>query len=121
MCRAVLALKQKLLSANCEENCQSVIIVQQELVPTIQHGIRNYLKQQPNAPILPHSCTTIYRALHELQIIAPRRLRWHEPLILPAPMDEWEIDFGEIFLRDADTVFEFFMVVDRGTSRLIYL
>jgi hypothetical protein len=35
-------------------------------------------------------------------------------------MEEWEIDFGEIRL-DWDHVFEFFMVADRGTSRLIYL
>jgi len=34
-------------------------------------------------------------------------------------MDEWEIDFGEIFVPDDETVFEFFIVVDRGTSRLI--
>jgi hypothetical protein len=88
---------------------------------TIQYGISNYLKQYPNAPTLPHSRATIYRILHELHYLSPCRQRWHDPLILPTPMDEWEIDFGEIFLPDDDTVFEFFMVVDRGTSRLIYL
>src|SRR4051794_13667811 len=36
---------------------------------TIQYGISNYLKEHPNTLMLPHSRTTIYRALHELQII----------------------------------------------------
>jgi hypothetical protein len=36
-------------------------------------------------------------------------------------MDEWEMDFGEIYLGPAEGVFEFFVVVDRGTSRVIYL
>ncbi len=82
---------------------------------TLQYGISEYLKQHPDAPKLPRSRSTIYRALHESGCIPPQRQRWHEPLVLPAPMEEWEMDFGEIFLLDDDTVFEFFMVVDRGT------
>ena len=88
---------------------------------TLQHGISEYLKQHSDAPDLPRSRSTIYRALHELGCIPPQRQRWHEPLVLPAPMEEWELDFGEIFLPEDDTIFEFFIVVDRGTSRLVYL
>ena len=88
---------------------------------TIQYGLREYLKQHPDAPKLPQSPATIYRILHELGCIPPPRSRWHYPLVLPPPMEEWEMDFGEIFLPDDETVFEFFIVVDRGSSRLIYL
>lgn len=88
---------------------------------TIQYGIREYLRQHPDAPKLPQSCSTIYRILHDLGCILPPRSRWHELLILPPPMEEWEMDFGEIFLSADETVFEFLIVVDRGTSRLIYL
>ena len=34
-------------------------------------------------------------------------------------MEEWEMDFCEIRLEDGR--FEFFLVVDRGTSRVVYL
>jgi hypothetical protein len=42
------------------------------------------------------------------------------PLILPAPMEEWEIDFGLVILPDG-TRFEFFVVIDCGTSRIMHL
>ena len=35
-------------------------------------------------------------------------------------MEEWELDFGEIRLSE-DEIFEFLIVIDRGTSRLVYL
>lgn len=34
-------------------------------------------------------------------------------------MEEWEMDFCEIHLEDGN--FEFFLVVDHGTSRVVYL
>lgn len=34
-------------------------------------------------------------------------------------MEEWELDFCEIQLPDGR--FEFFLVVDRGTSQVVYL
>ncbi len=43
------------------------------------------------------------------------------PLVLPAPMEEWEMDFGEIYLGEVEGTLEFFLVVDRGTSRVVYL
>jgi hypothetical protein len=57
--------------------------------------------------------------LRETGHIQPPKPRVHEPIVLPEPMQEWEIDFGEIYLEESG-VFEFFIVVDRGTSRLIY-
>jgi hypothetical protein len=88
---------------------------------TIQYGLHDYRKQHPDGPKLPQSRSTIYRILHEFGCIVPARPRWHEPVVLPPPMEEWEMDFGEIFLPDDETVFEFFIVIDRGSSRLIYL
>lgn len=88
---------------------------------TIQYGLEQYRQQHPDGPKLPQSRSTIYHILHEFGCIVPPRSRWHEPLVLPPPMEEWEMDFGEIFLVDDETVFEFFMVVDRGSSRLVYL
>ena len=88
---------------------------------TIQYGIREYLKQHPEAPSLPKSRSAIYRILHEMGYLLPRRKPLHIPVVLPPPMEEWEMDFGEIFLPDEGVVFEFFIVVDRGTSRVVYL
>jgi transposase InsO family protein len=84
---------------------------------TIQYGMRSY---QHLATPLPRSTSTITRILHEMGCILPPRPRWHEPLVLPPPLEEWELDFGEIYVGDAG-VFEFMVVVDRGTSRLVYL
>jgi hypothetical protein len=36
-------------------------------------------------------------------------------------MEEWEIDCGEIWLPEEGGLCEFFIVVDRGTSRLVYV
>jgi len=69
---------------------------------------------------VPQSPTTINKVLRERGYIQPRPKRWREPLELPAPNEEWEMDFGEIRI-DHETILEFFLVVDRGTSRVIYL
>jgi len=64
---------------------------------------------------------TIYTVLKRRGVIVPRPKPVHEPLVLPPPMDEWELDFGEIYLGPDEGQFEFLLVVDRGTSRVIYL
>jgi integrase-like protein len=87
---------------------------------TILFGIERLKQQKVLAVQMPKSPSTISRILHERGFILPRPVRWREPLILPQPMEEWEVDFGEIRLNWEET-FEFFMVVDRGTSRLVYL
>jgi hypothetical protein len=88
---------------------------------TIVYGLQEYAKSQPIPFRLPKSPTTITKILHEMGWIqsVPRMPR--EPVELPAPMEEWEIDFGEIWLPDEGGIFEFFIVVDRGTSRLVYI
>lgn len=70
--------------------------------------------------IVPQSASTITRILKELGYIRPKPKRVRQLLDLPPPMEEWEIDFAEIRL-DHDTILEFFLVVDRGTSRVVYL
>jgi hypothetical protein len=87
---------------------------------TILFGIERLKKQKSLETQMPRSTSSIQRVLKERGLILPPQARWHEPLVLPAPMEEWEIDFGEIRL-DWEHIFEFFMVADRGTSRLIYL
>jgi hypothetical protein len=87
---------------------------------TIAWGLAEYVQQHPVPFALPKSLSTITQILHEKGYIQPVRPLVHEPLSLPAPMEEWEIDFGEIWLRD-EGVFEFLVVVDRGTSRLVYV
>lgn len=74
---------------------------------------------QASGLFVPTSNRTISRILRERGYI--RTLPKHEPvpLELCAPMEEWEMDFCEIRLEDGR--FEFFLVVDRGTSRVVYL
>ncbi len=81
---------------------------------TIQYFLKG---QVPNIPC----ASSIYKALHERGYVQPRRKAEHFPLDLPAPMEEWEMDFGEIYLGPFEGILEFFLVVDRGTSRVIYL
>lgn len=64
---------------------------------------------------------TIHDVLKRRGVIVPRSRPKPQPLVLPPPMAEWEMDFGEIYLGPAEGSFEFFLVVDRGTSRVIYL
>ncbi len=68
---------------------------------------------------IPTSSRTITKILRERGYIqdAPKVERM--PLTLCEPMEEWEMDFCEIRLQDGR--FEFFLVVDRGTSRVVYL
>jgi len=70
--------------------------------------------------IVPQSASTITRILKQLGYILPKQKRQRQLLELPPPMKEWEMDFAEIRLSH-DTILEFFIVVDRGTSRLVYL
>ncbi len=62
---------------------------------------------------VPQSTRTIWQVLKDGGRI-PTRLREHYPLQRPEPMQDWEMDFGQ--LGDA---FEFLSVVDRGTSILV--
>ncbi len=87
---------------------------------TIAYGLQQYAKTHEVAFTLPRSLTTITHILHEQGWIRPKVAHQREPLVLPAPMEEWELDFAEIWLPE-DGVFEFLIVVDRGTSRLVYL
>lgn len=64
---------------------------------------------------------SILKVLHERAYIALRQRPEHIPLELPAPMEEWELDFGEIYLGEVEGSLEFLLVVDRGSSRVIYL
>lgn len=69
---------------------------------------------------VPQSATTVHAILKELGYIPKRKRAFREPVILPAPDEEWEMDFGEIRI-DYLTKLEFFLVIDRGTSRVIYV
>lgn len=86
----------------------------------IQLKLNEIEQLQEAGYFVPKSHTTINRVLRERGYIQPRPERWREPLELPAPNEEWEMDFGEIRI-DHETILEFFLVVDRGTSRVIYL
>lgn len=85
--------------------------------------IRHYLGQdaalQQMKARLPTSSRTITHILRERGYILPRPQRERMPLELGEPMAEWEMDFCEIRLENGR--FEFFLVVDRGTSRVVYL
>jgi len=69
---------------------------------------------------LPKSTRTIAKILKKRGYIPIKRKRFRIPVILPAPNEEWEIDFGLVKLGDGSW-FEFFVVVDRGTSRVVFL
>jgi hypothetical protein len=86
--------------------------------PAGAETIQYFLKGVVSAIPCGHS---IYKALHERGYVQARRKKEHFPLDLPGPNEEWEVDFGEIYLGPVEGVFEFFLVVDRGTSRVIYL
>lgn len=69
---------------------------------------------------IPQSTRTVTNILRELGYITPRRKRIHVPLDIIPPMHEWEMDFCEVEVEHEGT-FEFFVVVDRGTSRVVHL
>lgn len=69
---------------------------------------------------VPKSKTTITKILKELGYVQKPKPRFKLPIVLPAPNEEWEMDFGEIHFED-EMQLEFFLVVDRGTSRVVYI
>ena len=69
---------------------------------------------------IPTSTRTVTKILRELGYIVPRHKPKHTPLDIIPPMQEWEMDFCEVQIPD-EGKFEFFVVVDRGTSRVIHL
>jgi len=87
---------------------------------TILHELLKRDDLEAKGYIVPQSASTITRILKELGYIHPIPKRPRQLLDLPPPMEEWEMDFAEIRL-DHDTILEFFLVVDRGTSRVVYL
>lgn len=87
---------------------------------TIQYGFEQRQQKGQASIAIPRSGNTITRILHEAgEILPPAPVR-HEPLVLPPPLEEWELDFGEIRVEYGYR-FEFLVVIDRGTSRLMYL
>ena len=91
--------------------------------PAGGHLIRHYLDKEEclkeQGVFIPSSSRTITKILRERGYIVDPPKHEHEPLPRCAPMEEWEMDFCEIRLVDGR--FEFFLVVDRGTSRVVYL
>jgi hypothetical protein len=85
--------------------------------------IRHFLLQDKNLKdtdfFIPTSSRTITQILRERGYIQIPKKHERIPLALCSPMAEWEMDFCEIRLQDG--WFEFFLVVDRGTSRVVYL
>ncbi len=68
---------------------------------------------------IPTSSRTITRILRERGYIQDPPQVENNPLTPCEPMEEWEMDFCGIRLQDGR--FEFFLVVDRGTSRVVHL
>jgi hypothetical protein len=87
---------------------------------TILNALDQYRNSRQASFALPRATSSIRKILHERGYISPKKVHLREPLVLPAPMEEWELDFGEIRLSDEE-IFEFLIVIDRGTSRLVYL
>jgi hypothetical protein len=85
--------------------------------------IRHYLLRDPSlqesALFIPTSSRTITNILRDRGYIQTPTRRERIPLELCAPMEEWEMDFCQIQLEDG--WFEFFLVVDRGTSRVVHI
>jgi hypothetical protein len=85
--------------------------------------IRAYLKDHElvrnGRDFVPTSSRTITKILAERGYIQRPKPPQHQHLELCEPMAEWEMDFCEIRLEDGR--FEFFLVVDRGTSRVVHL
>lgn len=87
---------------------------------TILYGLQQLHAQQLLPFPLPTSPTTITKLLHELKCIQPPQSVVHEPLVLPPPNEEWELNFAVVWLAE-DERLEFLLVVDRGTSRVIHV
>ena len=82
--------------------------------------LHKYAAHQSLTDFIPQSASTVHRILKELGYIQTREQRNHIPVELPKPNEEWEMDFGEIRI-DVETKLEIFLVLDRGTSRVVYL
>ena len=87
----------------------------------VQYGLSQYQQSHTVDMRLPQATSTIARILKERGCIASLWKTQHEMVQLPAPMEEWELDFGEIYLGEDEGVFEFLLVVDRGTSRVVFV
>jgi len=83
--------------------------------------IANFLGQTADPAVAPPSLSSIYQTLLERGYIRARPKPEHTPLVLPAPDEEWELDFGEIYLGPVEGSLEFMLVVDKGTSRAVYI
>jgi hypothetical protein len=113
----------------CEEAKDVVCQLREELSETFHRSagpktiltaVEKYRETQKPAFALPRASSSIRKILHERGYIGPKKVHLREPLILPAPMEEWELDFGQIRLSEEE-IFEFLLVMDRGISRLVYL
>lgn len=87
---------------------------------TILHELLKRKDLQADGYVVPKSASTINTILKQLGYIQPKPKRIRQLLDLPPPMEEWEMDFAGIRLSQ-DTILEFFVVVDRGTSRVVYV
>lgn len=67
---------------------------------TILYGLQACQKQRHIPFELPKARSTIARILRVLGYVQTARSVLNEPLLLPPPMEEREMDFGEIFLGD---------------------
>jgi len=82
--------------------------------------IAYFLGKTTDAQAKPPSLSRIYKTLVERGYLRARPKVDHTPLVLPAPNEEWELDFGEIYLGAEEDRLEFMVVVDKGTSRVVY-
>jgi len=87
----------------------------------ILYGLEQYRHSHEVAFKLPNAASTIGKILRERGCVRAAWKSSYEPVILPAPLEEWEMDFGEVYLLDEAERFEFFLTVDRGTSRVMFV
>ena len=91
--------------------------------------IRYYLEQDPDLRAqglrLPRSTRTIWQILRQYGRIGSRHRRDHQPVLRPAPMAAWQLDFKDVSSVPADPegkrqhVVEVLDMVDAGTSILL--
>jgi hypothetical protein len=81
--------------------------------------IAYFLSREPKGTSRQPCLSSIQKVLAERGYIRRRVRPEHMPLVLPAPMEEWELDFGEIYLGPVEGGLEFMLVVDRGTSLVV--
>lgn len=83
--------------------------------------IAYFLKTDLSVSTVQPSLSSIHRVLVERGYIRTRPKPVPRPLDLPTPNEEWELDFGEIYLGPVEGSLEFLLVVDRGTSRVVFI